>query len=81
MAAIADGLVVALNTFDNPTKAATLAVAAALGAGSLLVVGALGAPGVVPIVPARGGCAVMALVFAARTVGDFEHVGAFKRRR
>ena len=65
----------------RPTKAATLAVAAALGAGSLLVVGALGGPGLVPVVLARGGCAVMALVFAARTVGDFKHVGAFKRRR
>jgi len=64
----------------RPTRAQTVAVAVALGTGAALVLTALGATAVVPALVARAGCGAMALVLAARTVGDFRLVGAFKRR-
>ena len=65
----------------QPTRAQTLAVAAALGAGAALVVAALAAPVGVVATLARVGSGVMGLVFAARAVGDFRLVGLFKRQR
>lgn len=64
----------------RPTRAHSVAVAGALSVGAVLVAIALGGPGGVLVLVARLGCVAMASVFAARTVGDFRRVGAFKRR-
>lgn len=65
----------------RPTRAQTVAVAAALFTGAALVTGALTLPGGASLLLARVGCGGMALVLTARTVGDFRLVGVFKRTR
>lgn len=66
----------------SPGKAMTLAVAGALAAASLVV---LGRVGVAELVSSRlaytVGCAALAIIFAARAVGDRRYVGFFKRVR
>ena len=66
----------------NPTRAGTLAVAAALLLAALVVLGRLG----VRAAPLPGwvfvwGSWLIALAFLARAVGEFRYVGLFKRVR
>ncbi len=64
----------------RPTRVHSMAVAVALTTGAGLMLSALGAPLGVPVALARVGCGAMALVLAARTVGDLRLVGLFKNR-
>ena len=70
----------------RPGRGATLAVAAALAAAGVVVLGraglapaALGARGLAPWY--RAGPWALAAVLALRAVGDFRYVGLFKRQR
>lgn len=66
----------------HPTSGATLGVAAILVAVAGLVAIRVGLLAIAaPAAPVRIACAVVALVFLARAIGDFRYVGFFKRRR
>ena len=66
----------------SPRPLATLAVALGLGIGALLALerGFLW-PGWIPPQYLGTGCWIFAAAFAARTVGDFRHIGLFRRVR
>ena len=65
----------------DPGPAMTYAVAGALATGATFAFARSGALPLVPRKLARLATATMALVFAARAVGDFRTVGFFKRER
>lgn len=66
----------------RPGRRSTLAVAAGLALAAYVAVAAAGVvPWPAPAVPARIGCLVLALLFAARAIGEFRYVGFFKRVR
>ena len=81
-----DGASVAIPSVDGkplfvPSRAATVAVAVALGLAALLVLGTIGALGTrfVPHNVYRVGTSGVATAFLLRAVGEFRYVGFFKR--
>lgn len=66
----------------RPGFVSTIAVAVGLALAAYVALGAAGlALWLVPAVPAAIGCAVLALLFAGRAVGEFRYVGFFKKVR
>jgi hypothetical protein len=66
----------------RPGRASTLAVAAALGAAALVVLGRSGPwPMAGPAWIYRAGAWTVGAVLLLRTIGDFRYVGLFKRER
>ena len=64
-----------------PSRAATVAVAVALGIAALLLLGTIGVlgAGIVPHNVYRVGTSAVATVFLLRAIGEFRYVGFFKR--
>ena len=66
----------------RPGRASTIGVAAGLAVAAYVALAAAAiAPWPIPGVPVRIGCLVLALMFAARAIGEFRYVGFFKRVR
>ena len=66
----------------RPGRRSTIAVAVGLALAAYVALATVTvAPWPIPGVPARIGCLVLALMFAARAIGEFRYVGFFKRVR
>ncbi|MBK6426747.1 MAG: DUF3995 domain-containing protein [Blastocatellia bacterium] len=66
----------------RPGRVSTIAVAVGLAIAAFVALAAAAVvPWPIPAIPATIGCLVIAVLFAARAIGEFRYVGFFKRVR